>query len=255
MFLYICLFVLMILSLLVYLSFNAYFLGGSATLSYVVSRIKGIRGDVIVYFLWSIPYASTLVFVTSVITSHIVAKDFENKESLIYYAYPITRGRIVVSKFIAAFLLSLLSMVMFVLLEMVAISVMFRSYPPMVSVLSFGLSILCILSVVSVTTLFASLFRSSVFSALFFLITYFVALNAINFYFLVIGGDEPFFLLNNSISLLSQVYSQINLVPFGNVGYLSGVGPGTIYRDAIVLSLYCIMPLILSVVVTGRKEL
>ena len=237
-FLGILFFILIVLFTMTFLSYQTLNFNGYDSFSYVLARIQGLQKMDLVYFLWGVPYSVLQIFAPAVLASFVFSHDLESGESQVYFSYPVSRVQILVAKLLASFLLSIIVLSVYELGESLTLSIYFRHLFPLSFVWSYLLSIIATLAVIAIVALGSSLVRNALFTIFFFFLVYFVIFNIINIYSIIVGGTLPFYLLNNEVSSVTQVFSQINLVPFGNAGEIQGASSFEIIRDASMMSLY-----------------
>lgn len=231
---------------MIYLSYQTLNFSGYDSFSYVLARIQGVAKMDLVYFLWGVPYSVLLIFAPAVLSAFVFSHDLESGEAQVYYSYPISREQILLAKLYASFLLSIISLSVYELGELLALSIYFKTSVPLPFIWSYLLSIIAVLAVISIVALGSSFVKNSLFTIFFFFIVYFVIFNIINIYSIIEGGTLPFYLLNNEVNSVTQVFSQINLVPFGNAGEIQGASSFVIIRDASMMSLYASASFIVS---------
>jgi len=242
------LFIAAVLFTMVYLSYQTLNFKGYDSFSYIFSRIQGVEKVDLVYFLWTVPYSIIIVFVSSVLTAFVFTHDVESGEAQVYYSYPVSRVQNVIAKFLASLGLSLILLSVYEIGEAVVLSLYFRQMVPVAFLLSYLLSIIAAIAIVSSVSLCSSLVRNSLFAIFFFFIIYFIIFNIINIYFDIIGSTQPIFLLNNEVNSVSQIFSQINLIPFGNAGEVQGLSLSGIIMNASLMTLYASISLLLAII-------
>ena len=245
---YLAVLLVTVVSILLYFTINALVLTHSSTVSYILSQIGEIEREKLAYFLWSIPYIEFIVFASIFITSYIVAGDFEARESDVYYTLPISRERIYISKVLAAFSLSALFAGLYFACEATVLTIILRAPPSTLSLESFLLSLVGVLSVVSFASFFSIIMKNPLLSSLTTIMVYFVGMNILNFYFLAEGRSQPLYLLNSDLSIVSQVYTQVSIIPIGVIGSISGAPLKLLIEDTVAMLSYVSIFLILSLI-------
>lgn len=236
------------------MSYQTLSVTGYDSLGYVLNRVSGFEKLNLVYFLWSMPYQILAVLVSIIISSGMFANDYENGESSIYYSYPVSWSHIFMSKVSASFLASLLPVAVFAVAENLIVGIYFITLPPLTMFYSIAFTMLSILAIISLTALISVVLRNSLMSALVALILYYVIMNIVNIYFIIMGSQIPSFLLSNEVDAISQVFSMINLIPFGSSGSVGPAGNLLIVRDIAYLALYSSFSLSAAILVLNGRD-
>lgn len=239
-------FILIILFTMIFLSYKTLNFNGYDSFSYVLGRVRGIEKIDLVYFLWTVPYSILVVFSPAVLAAFVFSHDIESGEAQVYYSYPISRVQILVAKLFVSFLLSIAVLSVYEFGEALTLSIYFKQMIPLSFLWSYFLSIVAALTIISVVSLCSSLVKNSLFTIFFFFLIYFVIFNIINIYSEIVGGTLPDFLLNNDVNSVAQVFSQINLIPFGNAGAIQGISIFEIIRDTSLMSMYASVSFMLT---------
>ncbi|MGC8687010.1 MAG: ABC transporter permease [Thermoplasmata archaeon] len=234
--------------ILLYLSVNVLILTHSSTVSFIVSQVEKVERERLAYFLWSVPFIEIIVFISIFITSYIVSGDFESKESEVLYTLPISREKIYISKILAAFSWSAIFAGIYFISEATILTLIFNAPPLILSIESFLLSLIGVFSIVSLTSFFSITMKNPLRSSLTTILIYFVAMNILNFYFLIEGIGQPLYLLNSDISIISEVYTQVNILPIGAIGSISGAPLNLIINSIFGMLSYIIAFFIFSLI-------
>lgn len=236
------------------LSYGATDLTGFSSIGYLMNRVSGMEKLNLIYFIWSIPFQILAVIISIMVSSGLYASDYENGESAIYYSYPVSWSYIFMSKLVAAILVVLIPLALFMVSENAILAVYFHS-PPAVSMLySVVMTVVSVVSVISVTALISVILKNSLMTALISLILYYVIMNIVNIYSVFTGGSVPVFILSNEVNAISQSFSMINLIPFGPSGSVGPAGTLLMLQDLAYMGLYACIALFSSLVIMNGRD-
>lgn len=218
--------------------------GVFSPLAYLYGRISGILLITLTYFLWSVPFATLIVFSTAFLSAFTFTADMESNMRYFVYALPAKRQTLMLSKFSSAFLISSSVAVLFYVIQGVSLSFHFMAFPPMQFFVSFLLTLLVIGTVVSITFFIGMFMKSATFVVIAFLSIYFIVMNTIGIASEILVGKLPLFLVSSAGAIISEIFSGVNLVPFGSAGTVAGASHTTIVIDIMVLLMYLITGLL-----------
>lgn len=248
-------FTFIVAGILAFLTIELYKPNGAIVtpLAYLYGRLNGVLRVTLTYFLWAFPFDTIAVFSTAFLAAF--SFNSENESGMKYFVYtlPARRSTLLFSKFSSAFLISSSISVIYYGIEGIFLSIFFHSIPPATFFLSFGLSLLLIGSVVSIVFFIGSFMNSPTFVVIAFLSIYFIVMETIQIATEILYGYAPVFLVSIAGSVVSTVFSGINLLPFGDAGTLSGTPLTGILMYSGVLFMYLITGL-LSVFVMFRER-
>jgi ABC-2 type transport system permease protein len=196
-----------------------------------------------------------IIIVGAFFAGDAISSEFELKTGYIVFANPVKRSSIVLGKFAAAFLSSLITIGFYYLIGTSALLGIYGSVPIEVAA-SLGYACLYLCCVLGFTFLFSALLKGSIGATLlsFFM---FLLIFSIVSQVISITGNEPWFLPSYASGMITQVINPQNdtiiVVPGSSVRF------HTFYpkfpASLIVLAGYFVATLALSVVVTKRKEM
>lgn len=227
---------------------------GLNSIGYLIDRITGSEKLNMVYFIWSIPGQILAVIISIMVSSGLFAMDYENGEAAIYYSYPVSWSYTFMSKLIAAVFVAMIPILFFDISENMILAAYFHSLPPVTVLYSLCITLISVVSVVSVTALLSVILRNSLMAALTMLILYYVIMNIANLYSIFSNVGIPIFILSNEVNAISQVYSMINLLPFGPSGSVGPAGSLLILQDMAYMGLYTCLSLFTSLLIINRRD-
>jgi len=184
-----------------------------------------------------------------------ISSEFELKTGYIVFANPVKRSSLVLGKFAAAFLASLVTIGFYYLIGTGAMLGIYGSVPIEVAS-SFGYACLYLCCVLGFTFLFSALLKGSMGATLlsFFL---FLLIFSIVSQVISITGNEPWFLPSYASGMMTQVVNPQNdtviVIPGSPVKLYSFQPKFPV--SLIVLAGYFVVTLALSGVATKRKEM
>lgn len=209
-------------------------------LAYLYSRLQGFLQVTLTYFLWSVPFATLVVFSTSFLAAFTFSADMESSMKFYVYSLPVRRSTLLLSKYFSSFLISAAIATLYYGIEGISLSILFKSFPPVQFFLSFLLTMLLIMTVISITFFMGMFLNNPTFIVIVFLSTYFIVMETVGIASEILVGNLPPFLISTAGAIVSEVFSAVNLLPFGGSGTISGATPGTIDLDVLIMLIYLI---------------
>lgn len=230
---------------------------GNATLTplaYLYGRISGVLQVTLTYFLWSVPFATLIVFSTAFLSAFTFGADMEGNMRFFVYSLPAKRSTLLYAKFSAAFAVSSAILVIYYGIEGAFLGIHFMAFPPMDFFVSLLLSLLLIGTIVSITFFIGMFMKNPTFVVIAFLSIYFIVMDTMGIASEILVGNLPSFLLSTAGAVVSEVFSGINLLPFGQAGTIAGADSASIIIDVIVLFLYLTASLVSVYILHNVRE-
>lgn len=225
-----------------------------ATISVIAGTVAGGTGsleELAKNFLG--PFSLLIVVITGIFLSgDVISSEFEGGAGYLLFSNPIKRIVLVAGKFIAAFLSALLVISIFYLSGILTMLNTFGAVPSRI-VGSFALTILFICAVLGFTFLFSSFLRGTGPAMITFLILL-LLMPFLQTYLLFNVGVEPWYLLTYSWGAIAGYIDP-------PVQRVTTTYHGTDYNypdftiSALVMLAYFIVPLVLSMIFTKRREM
>ena len=223
--------------------------------SYILHRISGSEHILISYYLWSIPFQAIIVFVASMITAFIVAGNQESRTRYLLGSLPVPRYVDALSRYAASAFLSYALVMVYFLFSVASVSGGSRTLPPVQAYISMLLIFLIVLAI-SAVTLFAAMATARVLVSVIIVFTaYFVILSSLDLAFDLFGMPSPVFLINNDVSAISGIYSNVNLLPFGNPGTIAPEPFTYLFLQAFTLIVYTCVFLTISISIYSWRDI
>lgn len=246
--------VLFTVAFMAVLSYGATDFTGFSSIGYLMNRVSGVEKLNLIYFIWSIPFQILAVIISIMVSSGLYASDYENGEAAIYYSYPVSWSYTFMSKLVAAILVVMIPVALFMVSENAILIVYFHSMPPISMLYSLIMTVVSVVSVISVTALISVILKNSLMTALISLILYYVIMNIVNIYSVFTGGNVPVFILSNEVNAISQSFSMINLIPFGSSGSVGPADTLLMLQDLAYMGLYSCAALFTSLVILNGRD-
>lgn len=193
-----------------------------------------------------------LITITGIaLGADVLASEFERKTGYILFSNPIRRVAVVAGKFMACFISTLITIIIFYLVGAIFMCYAYAGLPATL-LGSFGLAILYGCAVLSLTLLFSSVLGEVgamvfSFSTLFMLLPLLQGL-------LLSRGIEPWFLLSYSVGTIGAYID-----PPAQRIFTTPSGTEYAYPDftvsALVMTVYILVSLILCIIATKRREM
>lgn len=196
-----------------------------------------------------------LIVVGAFFAGDAISSELELKTGYIVFANPVKRSSIVLGKFAAAFLSSLIPLGLYYLVGTGALAGIYGMVPVEVAA-SFGYACLYLCSILGFTFMFSAILRGSMGATL---LSFFMFLLIFGILSTVISltGNEPWYIPSFDGGMITQVIS-----PQSDSFYTPQGSPVSIYyfypkfpASPIILAVYFVATLGVSIVVTDRKEL
>ncbi len=246
--------VLLISSLMTYVSFRytstlPSVLGGVNINSIPVSeRVRFFS------FIWSFILPYVPVFAAVFFGSPAVSSEIEAKTALHVFSLPTGRYTLLSGKYLASLAVTFIIVSIYIAFQAAALGILFHHSPVNSFYTSYGLLLLFVFSLTSLTFLVSSIFSKNLYAYITVLLLYFLVFNVVNIMFQLLYSYNAFFLLSNAADIIQRVYVNISLGGFSTGGSLSPAGNSEIIRSSLVLLMYSIVGYIASLFIFERLE-
>jgi ABC-2 type transport system permease protein len=184
-----------------------------------------------------------------------IASEFEHKTGYIIFANPIKRSLLVGGKYVAALVSALLAVGLYYIVGIVSTLGIYGTVP-METAASFAYATLYLCCVLGFTFLFSSLLKGSMGATLLSFFTFFLILSIVSSV-ITLAGTEPWFLPNYASGIMNQVINpqQDTVMEFPGSPLKIYIFYPKYPISLIVLLAYSIATIILSIIITERKQL
>lgn len=205
-------------------------------------------------FIWAFVLLDIPVFASVFFGSPSVSSEIENKTAYHIFSLPIGRYTLLFGKYMAAFSVTLIISAIYMGFEAGVFGVIFHSLPTVAYLESFGLLILFILSVTSLTFLISSIFSKNLYAYITVFLIYFLVFNVINIILNLLYSYNAFFLLNNASSIMQRVFVNLSTSTFSSSGSFSPASTQEIFTSSLVMVLYAVIALVAALFIFERRE-
>lgn len=224
-------------------------------LAYLYNRLQGFLQVILTYFLWSVPVGTLVVFSTAFLAAFTLSADMESSMRFYIFSLPVKRSTLLLSKYFSSFLISSAIAALYFGIEGISLSMLFRSFPPVQFFISFLLALLLIMTVISIIFFIGMFLINPTFIVIAFLSTYFIVMETVGIASEILIGHLPVFLVSTAGTVVSGVFSGVNLLPFGNSGTISGVSSGTIALDVLIMLIYLITGMLSAYILFTTRDI
>ncbi|WP_287950221.1 ABC transporter permease subunit [Acidiplasma sp.] len=130
------------------------------------------------YFLWSLILLYIPVFASVFFGSPAISSEIENKTAFYIFPLPINRHKLFVGKFLAAFSVTLVIVLIYIIVEAATLSFIFKKPPEIYFYYSLVLLILFVLSMTSLTFMISAIFNKNTYAYISVLLIYYIVFYA-----------------------------------------------------------------------------
>ncbi len=246
--------ILLISALMTYLSFRysnnlPSFLGGAQFNNLPISERENIFS-----FLWAFVLLDIPVFASVFFGSPAVSSEIENKTAYHIFSLPIGRYTLLSGKYLASFTVTLVITSIYIGFETAVLLVLFHSLPSPGFFYSYGLLVLFILSITSLTFLISSIFSKNLYAYITVFLIYFLVFNVVDIMMQLLYNYNAFFLLSNASSIVQRVFVNVSTGGLSTQGSISPASTPEIMTSLLVMVLYTVFGLVASLFIFERRE-
>ncbi len=208
---------------------------------------------------WGVAIAFLVDLAAVFFAGDAISGEFQNKTGYFLFGNPVRRSSIYLGKATAAFVAGLL-----VILIYAAVAVgngwYYLGPPPMVFLESVAFSVLYLLSVIGVTLLFSSLFKSGAMSILVSLLLFLFAFAVIEDVIVALVHIEPWFMITYGSAIITNVINAsypahiVHSHPFGLAGPVTTTYTATIPEGVAIMLTYAIVGAVLGYLLFRRQD-
>lgn len=210
---------------------------------------ESVFGFIWAYVLLYLPVFSSVFFGSSAISSEI-----ENRTAFQIFTLPISRSSLLLSKYVAAVLVTIVISLIYVIMQAATFLYVFQI--PLITgfFYAFSLLIIFIFSMTAFTFMLSSIFNKNTYAYISVFLIYFLVFTAYQLVSELLYQATPFYLLDNAAGIIEKVYVNISLSPFNFNFSLNPVGSGEIIQSILVMAIYGIVSIAVSLIIFERKE-
>lgn len=213
------------------------------------STKEAIFGYVWSYILLDLPVFASVFFGSTAISSEI-----ENRTAFHIFTLPIGRLNLLLSKYLAAVLVTIITVAIYLAFEAATFLYLFPGPLVMNYFNSLWLLIVFIFSMTAFTFMISSIFNKNTYAYITVFLIYFLVFNAYQLISEFLYKTTPFYLLNIAASIVSKAFLNVALSPFNFNFSLSPATLPEMIQSVAIMIVYAVVSLSISAVVFERKE-
>ncbi|KQB36217.1 ABC transporter permease [Acidiplasma cupricumulans] len=206
------------------------------------------------YFLWSLILLYIPVFASVFFGSPAISSEIENKTAFYIFPLPINRHKLFVGKFLAAFSVTLVIVLIYIIVEAATLSFIFKKPPEIYFYYSLVLLILFVLSMTSLTFMISAIFNKNTYAYISVLLIYYIVFYAGSFIIELLYKIDPFYLLSDAASIIQRVYVNINTEDFFARQSLAPAPFPDIMLAGLIMFVYFVATFVIGLFLFDRKE-
>lgn len=246
--------ILLISSLMTYLSFRysnslPSFLGGTQ-----FTHLPSSEKENIFSFLWAFVLLDVPVFASVFFGSPAVSSEIENKTAYHIFSLPIGRYTLLSGKYLAAFSVTLVITSIYIAFEAGVLGILFHALPPVRFYISYGLLIMFIFSITSLTFVISSIFSKNLYAYITVFLIYFLVFNVVGIILQLLYSYNAFFLLSNASNIIQRVFINVSTSGFSNAGSITPANVHEILISSFVMLLYTVIGFVAALFIFERRE-
>lgn len=210
--------------------------------------------EALFYFLWTLILLYVPVFSAVFFGSPAISSEIENKTAYFIFPLPINRYKLYIGKFLAAFTVSFIIMIIYLIVEVGTLSYLFHSLPTIYFYYSLLLLIIFILTMTSVTFMISAIFNKNTYAYITVLLIYYIVFYAGSFIIELLYKIDPIYLLSDAASIIERAYMNINTADFFSTPSISPAPFADIIFSALIMVIYFIASFAIGLILFERKE-
>lgn len=219
-----------------------------------LTSVDFVTKEAIFGYVWSYVLIELPVFASVFFGSSAISSEIENRTAFQIFTLPISRSNLLISKYVAAVLVTIIITLIYVLVQ--AATFLFVFPIPLISGFfsALGLLVVFILSMTAFTFMISSIFNKNTYAYISVFLIYFLVFNAYQIIAEFLYRTTPFYLLDSAASIVEKVYINVSLSPFNFNFSLNPVGTGEILQSVLVMLIYVIISIAVALILFERKE-
>ena len=161
-------------------------------------------------FIWTYVGSYVPVFAAVFFGSSAISGEIESRSAYSVFPLPVSRTSLMIGKYFASLLAGFLIVIYYYAFFAVNTIIVLGTLDTGTFTLSLALSLAFLSSLLSMTYLVSTLFNRATYSYITVFIIYFLIFTALNYVIQLLYNYFPFYLLNNTSSVISRVYLNFN---------------------------------------------
>ena len=177
----------------------------------IFQRISSLLSEQqILGFIWTYVGSYVPVFAAVFFGSSAISGEIESRSAYSVFPLPVSRTSLMIGKYFASLLAGFLIVIYYYAFFAVNTIIVLGTLDTGTFTLSLALSLAFLSSLLSMTYLVSTLFNRATYSYITVFIIYFLIFTALNYVIQLLYNYFPFYLLNNTSSVISRVYLNFN---------------------------------------------
>lgn len=205
-------------------------------------------------YLWALVLLDLPVFASVFFGSPAISGEIENRTAYHIFPLPISRGVLLLSKYVAAVMITLAVLVIYLVFQGGILEYIFHLGLPSGYLLSVGLLVAFTFSIVAFTFLLSSIFNRNTYAYISVFLIYFLVFEAINVISEFIYKTVPFYLLDNAAQIITKVYIDTGSGLFSTSISINPAPASDILSSLSIIAIYGIVSLSAALIIFQRKE-
>ncbi|BAB60129.1 ABC transport system permease protein PA [Thermoplasma volcanium GSS1] len=205
-------------------------------------------------YIWSFVLADVPVYAAVFFGSPSISSEIEDRTSFHIFALPIDRYTLLISKYAAAYTVTLIISTIYVIFEAAVTSIVYGKLETSLFLESYGILLIFIASILAFTFFISSVYNRNIYAYITVLIIYFLVFNAVDVITSLLYNVTSPYLLNNAATVLMRVFINVNLFSFSPTISLSPAPTTTVLLAVIVMIIYLVGSISAASIIFERKE-
>lgn len=219
-----------------------------------LSNIGNSTKEAIFGYVWSYILLDLPVFASVFFGSTAISSEIENRTAFHIFTLPIGRLTLLLSKYIAAVMVTVISVSVYLFFEAATFLYLFPGPLIYNYFNSLWLLIVFIFSMTAFTFLISSVFNKNTYAYITVFLIYFLVFNAYQLISEFLYNTTPFYLLNIAANIVSKAYMNVALSPFNFSFSLTPATFPEILQSVTIMLMYTVISLSISAIIFERKE-
>ncbi len=219
-----------------------------------LSNIGYPTKEAIFGYVWSFVLLDLPVFASVFFGSSAISSEIENKTAFHIFTLPISRTSLLLSKYLAAVLVTIITIAVYLVIQAVTFLYVFPI--PLIYNYYYALWLLVIFifAMTAFTFMISSIFNKNTYAYITVFLLYFLIFNAYQVISEFLYKTTPFYLLDQAAGIVMKSYMNISISPFNFSFSLSPAGIPQIVQSIIIMMIYTVISLSVALIVFERKE-
>lgn len=205
-------------------------------------------------YLWALVLLDLPVFASVFFGSPAISGEIENRTAYHVFPLPISRGVLLLSKYLAAVMITLSVLLIYLVFQGGVLEYIFRLGLPSGFLTSVGLLVAFTFSIVAFTFLLSSIFNRNTYAYISVFLIYFLVFEAINVISQFIYKTTPYYLLDNAAEIITKVYINTGSGLFTTSISINPASFSDILSSLSIIAIYGVISLAAALIIFQRKE-